>query len=138
MPDASTPAQCDASGNLAQDAPEPLPKRGRIDAEVQTEPLPTVVDASAEARQVAPEQAMAMQGFPGADSAMTWYSFAMAWYDTEEGRYDLLRYLFHRGSAIPARPLFDRDDGRPVLRLALKKSRRYEEGDPYWQFPKHV
>ena len=51
---------------------------------------------------------------------------------------DLIRYLFDRGSAIPARPLFDREHGRPVLRLALKKSRRYEEGDPYWQFPKHA
>ena len=105
---------------------------------MQTEPLPTVVDASAQARPVAPEQAMAMLGFPGADFAMTWYSSAMAWYDTKEGQYDLLRYLFHRGSAIPARPLFDRDAGRPVLRLALMKSRRYAKGYPYWEFPKHA
>ena len=88
MPDASIPAPCDASGNLAQNAPERFSKRSRIDAEVQTEPLPTVVDASAQARPVAPEQAMAMKGFPGADSAMTWYSFAMAWYDTEESQYN--------------------------------------------------
>ena len=67
MPDASIPAPCDASGNLAQDAPERFSKRSRIDAEVQTEPLPTVVDASAQALPVAPEQAMAMQGFSGAD-----------------------------------------------------------------------
>ena len=84
MPDALIPAACDASGNFAQDAPEPLPKRGRIDAEVQTEPLPTVVDASAQAPPVAPEQAMAMQGFSGADFAMTWYSSAKAWYDTDK------------------------------------------------------
>ena len=81
---------------------------------------------------------MAMPGFPCADFAMTWYSFEMAWYDTEEGQDDLIRYLFRRGSAIPARPLFDRDAGRPVLRLALKKSRRYAEGEPYWEFPKHA
>ena len=97
-----------------------------------------VVDASAQARPVAPEQAMAMQGFPGAHSAMTWYMSAMAWYDTEEGQYDLLRNVFYRGSAIPARPLFDRDAGRPVFRLALKKSRRYAEGEPYLEFPKHA
>ena len=109
-----------------------------IDAEVQTEALPVLVDASAQAPPVTSEQAMAMQGFPGADSAMTWYSSAMAWYDAEEGQYDLLRYLFHRGSAIPARPLFDRDAGRPVLRLALKTTRRYAEGEPYWEFPKHA
>ena len=120
-----------------QNAPERFFKRSRIDAEVQTEALPTVVDASAQTVPVPPEHAMAMPGFSRADSAMTWYSSAMAWYDTEEGQYDLIRYLFDRGSAIPARPLFDREHGRPVLRLALKKSRRYEEGDPYWQFPKH-
>jgi hypothetical protein len=62
-----------------------------IDAEVQTEPLPTVVDASAQALLVAPEQAMAMQGFSGADFAMTWYSSAKAWYDTEKCKDDLLR-----------------------------------------------
>ena len=121
-----------------QNAPERFFKRSRIDAEVQTEALPTVVDASAQTVPVPPEHAMAMPGFSCADFAMTWYSSAMAWYDTEECQYDLIRYLFDRGSAIPARPLFDREHGRPVLRLALKKSRRYEEGDPYWQFPKHA
>ena len=72
MPDAYTPAPCDASGNLAQSAP--TAKVRRIDAEVQTEPLPVLVDASAQARPVPPEHAMAMPGFPRADSAMTWYS----------------------------------------------------------------
>ena len=138
MPDASTPAACDASGNLALDAPEPLPKRSKIDAEVQTEPLPTVVDASAQAPPLAPEQAMAMQGFSGADFAMTRYSSAKAWYDTGKCQADLLRYLFHRGSAIPARPLFDRDDQKPVLRLAPKKSRRFGERETYWEFPQRA
>ena len=107
-----------------------------IDAEVQTEALPVLVDASAQAPPVPPEQAMAMQGFPGADYAMTWYSFAMAWYDTDEGQYALLRSLFQRGTAIPGRPRFDSESGRPVLRLALHATGRYAEGEPYWQFPK--
>ena len=77
--------------HATRDAPERFSKRSRIDAEEQTELLPTVVDASAQARPVAPEQAMAMQGFPGADFAMTWYSSAMAWYDTEESQIELLR-----------------------------------------------
>ena len=123
MPDAYAPAPCDASGNLAQSAP--TAKVRRIDAEVRTEPLPILVDASAQARPVLPDHAMAMPGFPCTDSAMSWYSCEMVWYNAEEGQDDLIRYLFRRGSAIPARPLFDRDAGRPVLRLALKTTRRY-------------
>ena len=79
---------------------------------------------------------MTMQEFPGADSAMTSYSSAMAWYDTDEGRYVLLRSLFQRGAGIPGRPRFDSESGRRVLRLALHATGRYAEGEPYWQFPK--
>ena len=115
-PDAYIPAPCDESGTLAQSAP--MATVSSIDAEVQTEALPVLVDASAQAPPVPPEQAMAMQGFTGAVSAMTWYSSAMAWYDTDEGQYALLRSLFQRGTAIPGRPRFDSESGRPVLRLA--------------------
>ena len=123
--DASSPAPCDASRDLAQDAPELFPTRNKIDAAVQTEPLQlrpvaaTVVDAVAQTQRVSLEP-------------------TMAWYDTEEGQVHLLLDLFRRGIAIPARPVVDGDDPRPVLRLAPRATRRYAEGQPYWAFPEHA